>query len=327
MKRSLCEVYQNYFPIGTAVTPKTLQTHKDLIAAHFNSITAENHMKPEWLHPSEDVYDFSHGDIVADFAAKNNMKLRGHTLVWHNQTPDWFFRDGDKPAARELALRRMKEHINTVMGHYKGKAYAWDVVNEVITDKPSDAPLRESPWLTAIGEDYIEQAFRFAAQADPDAVLYYNDYNAADPAKSQKIYDLVKSLLDRGVPVHGIGMQGHWDVYVPALDLIRRAIERYASLGVSVQITELDVSLFRFEDDTAYQSPPPQLLELQAERYEQFFSLLREYKDVISGVTLWGVADDRSWLSDFPFAGRKNWPLLFDDRHLPKAAFQKIITF
>ncbi len=327
MSKSLWETYNEYFPVGAAVTPVSIKTHEELIVKHFSSITPENQMKPEILHPSEHIYDFEQGDIIADFAVKNNMWLRGHTLVWHNQTPGWFFRDGDKPVTRELALKRMREHIFTVMGHYKGLTYAWDVVNEAVTDNAAAPLLRQTPWLEAVGEDYLEQAFKFAAEADPASKLYYNDYNECDPVKAKKIYDLVKSLIERGAPVDGIGMQGHWDIYVPELDKIRRAIELYASLGVNLQITELDISLFRFEDTSAYEKAPEELIELQSERYQKIFELLREYKDLITGVTFWGAADDNTWLSDFPIKGRKNWPLIFDDQHKPKKAFDSIVVF
>ncbi|MDF2987341.1 MAG: endo,4-beta-xylanase [Eubacterium sp.] len=186
MSKSLWETYNEYFPVGAAVTPLSIQTHRELIVKHFSSVTPENQMKPENLHPSEYIYDFEQGDIIADFALQNNMWLRGHTLVWHNQTPVWFFKDGEKPATRRLALKRMREHIFTVMGHYKGLTYAWDVVNEAVTDRAEAPLLRQTPWLEAVGEDYLVQAFKFAAEADPDAKLFYNDYNECDPAKSKK---------------------------------------------------------------------------------------------------------------------------------------------
>lgn len=327
MIRKLHAAYRDFFPIGAAVNTRTIESHKDTIINHFSSITAENQMKPQFLHPSEYIYNFEQGDIIADFAAENNMLLRGHTLIWHNQTPDWFFTDQGKPVSRELALKRMREHINTIMGHYIGRTYCWDVVNEAVSDKAADPCLRKTPWLDAIGEDYIEHAFKFAREADPNAVLFYNDYNECDPVKSQKIYSLVKSLIDGGVPVDGIGMQGHWDIYLPQIDNIKRAIELYASLGVKLQITELDVSLFRFEDGTSYQEAPNELLEKQAEKYGKIFELLREYKDLFTGVTFWGVSDDTTWLSDFPFKGRKNWPLLFDDQQKPKMSFERIMNF
>lgn len=327
MVGSLCKTYKEYFPIGAAVNSFSINTHKELIVNHFSGITPENQMKPQFVHPAEHLYDFEQGDIIADFAEENNLLLRGHTLIWHNQTPDWFFKDGDGPVSRSLALKRMKEHIYTVMGHYKGRTYAWDVVNEAVSDNAEEPVIRQAPWLAAIGDDYVEYAFRFAREADPAAKLYYNDYNECDPVKSRKIYDLVKSLIDRGIPVDGIGMQGHWNIYAPEPDKIRRAVELYASLGVSLQITELDISMFLFDDRTAYEKVPDELLELQAERYEEIFKLLREYRDLFTGVTLWGIADDDTWLSDFPVKGRRNRPLLFDDEHKPKKAFDSIVVF
>nr|AEF56865.1 putative glycosyl hydrolase [synthetic construct] len=301
-----------------------LRTHRHILLEHFNSITAENCMKPASLHPRENEYAFRTADQVADFAARNKKKLRGHTLVWHNQTPDWFFQNGDEPAGREQLLARMADHIATVVGHYKSLAYAWDVVNEAISDDDKGPILRGSAWHNLAGEDYVAYAFRCAHQADPDCVLFYNDYNETRPAKAGRIHAFVRDLLEQGMPVSGIGMQGHYSIYAPSGEEICAAIELYASLGLQLQITELDVSLFAHEDQTAYPSPPEELLAKQADRYEEIFSILRKYKRYITGVTLWGVADDATWLSNFPYKNRKNWPLLFDDDRRPKEASARI---
>lgn len=323
---ALKSVFAGDFKIGAAVNPHTIRSQENLLAYHFNSITAENEMKFESLHPEEDVYSFGKADELAAFARKHDLVMRGHTLVWHNQTSPWLFEDRPGvPAGKELLLNRLKSHIDTVVGRYKEDIYAWDVVNEVIADEGGEL-LRPSKWLEIAGPDFIAKAFEFAHEADPGALLFYNDYNESSPLKRDKIYKLLKSLLEQGVPVHGVGLQAHWNLYDPTLDDVRAAIEKYASLGLQLQLTELDMSLFRFEDRrTDLKTAPAELLELQAERYDVLFRLLKEYREVISSVTFWGAADDYTWLDDFPVRGRKNWPFLFDEQHAPKPAFHRLI--
>ncbi len=323
----LHEAFKGAFDIGAAVNPRSIVHAGDLIANHYNSLTAENEMKFVSLHPAENTYTFDEADKIAAFARKNGMKLRGHTLVWHNQTSDWLFQETDGgPVSRDKLLARLKSHIDTVVKRYKDDIYAWDVVNEVIADEGSE-PLRSSKWLDIAGPSFVAKAFEFAHEADPKALLFYNDYNESHPLKRDKIYSLVKSLLDQSVPVHGIGLQAHWNLYDPGLDDIRAAIEKYASLGLRLQLTELDVSVFRFDDKREdLVSPTKEMLELQAIRYDALFSLLREYKECIDAVTFWGAADDYTWLNDFPVRGRKNWPLLFDERHKPKSSFWSVVN-
>ncbi|WP_055106480.1 endo-1,4-beta-xylanase [Paenibacillus ihumii] len=313
------------FQIGAAVNPMTIRTQEELLAYHFNSITAENEMKFASLQPEEGAYAFDEADRLAAFARKHGMAMRGHTLVWHNQSTGWLFEDKQgNPVDKATLLERLKSHIHTVVGRYKNDIYAWDVVNEVIEDE-GDGLLRRSKWLDIAGPEFIARAFEYAHEADPNALLFYNDYNESNPAKRDKIHALVKSLLEQGVPIHGIGLQAHWNLYGPSLGEIRAALEKYASLGLQLQLTELDMSLFRFDDKrTDITEPPAELLELQAERYEEIFKLLREYRDVITSVTFWGAADDYTWLNDFPVRGRKNWPFLFDEQHHPKLAFHRV---
>ncbi len=322
---SLFKSYSSSFKIGAAVSPSVIRSESELITRHFNSITAENQMKFGMLHPEEDHYDFAAADEIAAFARRNGIGLRGHTLVWHNQTSDWVFTDPvtGGPASRELLLERLKSHMDTVVGRYKGLAYAWDVVNEAIEDK-TDKVMRETKWLDLLGEDYLLQAFRMAHKADPDALLFYNDYNETNPVKRQKIHKLVQSLLEQGAPVHGIGLQAHWNLFSPSLDEIREAIELYSSLGVQLHITELDISVFRHDDKrTDMTGPTADMLELQAKRYEEIFRLFREYS-CITSVTFWGVTDKYSWLDDFPVRGRKNWPFLFDTKGEPKESYWRV---
>lgn len=326
--RRLHEVYRDYFTIGAAVNAYTVKQQQELLRTHFNSITAENDMKFESLQPKENQFNFETADKLIEFAEQNDMQVRGHTLVWHNQTPDWvFLGENEELASKELLLARMKTHINTVVGRYKGKIASWDVVNEVIEDH-GDTLLRSSKWLDIVGPEFIEKAFEYAHEADPETRLFYNDYNESFPEKREKIYSLVKSLVQKGVPIHGVGLQAHWNLHTPSLDHIKEAIERYASLGLTLHLTELDISVFDFEDKrTDLLQPTEEMLEKQNKRYEQMFSLLREYKDVISNVTFWGAADDYTWLSDFPVRGRKNWPFVFDEDHNPKTSFWGITDF
>lgn len=324
---TLKEAYKDYFKVGVAVNPGTLKADGELIRKHFNSLTAENHMKPEELQAEEGTFTFDTADQIVEFAKENNMEMRGHTLVWHNQTPEWMFKDGDKEASREVALDHMQKHIEAVMSHYKEPFYAWDVINEVIEDNGNEL-LRESPWRSIIGDDYVQKAFEFSHAANPDMPLYYNDYNESHPEKRDKIYTLVKDLLDKGTPIHGVGLQAHWGLEDPSLDNIRAAIEKYASLGLKLHITEMDVSVFNFDDKrTDLKEPTAEMMEKQAERYDAFFKLFREYSEHIESVTLWAASDRYNWLDHFPVRGRKNWPMLFDVNNEPKESFHRITSF
>lgn len=324
---TLKDAYKDLFKIGVAVNPALLEEDGELIRTQFNSLTAENHMKPEELQPEEGVFTFEKADVLVDFAKENDMALRGHTLLWHNQTPNWFFEDGDKVASRELALERMKAHIDAVLARYTDGFYAWDVVNEVIEDKGSTI-LRESKWSTIVGDDFIQKAFEYAREASPNMGLYINDYNESHPAKRDKYYALIKDLVDKGTPIDGVGLQAHWGIEDPSLDNIREAIEMYASLGLTLQVTEMDVSMFNFDDKrTDLTQPTEEMLEIQAERYDGFFKLFREYSDHIDSVTLWAPSDRYNWLHDFPVRGRRNWPMVFDENYQPKESFNRITQF
>lgn len=327
--KGLKDYYGSYFTMGVAVSPMSLQgAQEQLIKKHFASITAENVMKPAPIHPAENKYSFESADRIAEFAKANGMKLRGHTLLWHQQSPAWFFRDENgNPASKELALARLKEHITTVVGRYKGVVYAWDVVNEAISDD-KDEFFRETDWYKTCGSEYIAKAFQWAHEADPDAELYYNDYNTENPVKREKIIKLLTGLKEVGVPVHGVGLQGHWSIYHPSEQELRESIESYAKLGLKIQVTELDVSVYpsshKNPDDDVF---TPEMEQKQIEQYKMIFRVLRDYKDIITAVTFWNVSDQRSWLDNFPVRGRKNYPLLFDQNNQPKKAYRQVINF
>ncbi len=325
--KSFCETYKNYFLIGAAVNPITIEAHKDLIIKHFNSLTAENHMKFIKTHPEENKFTFEEADKIVALAVENNKKIRGHTLVWHNQTPEWVLqaKSGDT-VKREVLLERMKSHISGVVNHFKGKVYCWAVVNEAVKDEGNEL-FRETKWKEIIGEDYIKKAFQYAHETDPDALLFYNDYYAVKPEKRDKIIKLLKRLKANGTPIHGFGIQAHWNIHDFSLDEIKKSIELYASLDLNLQITELDVSVFGSDDKRKdLKQPTEEMVASRDKFYRNIFSIFREYKDVITNVTFWGVADDFTWLNNFPVKGRKDWPLLFNDNHEPKKALMDVMN-
>ena len=333
--QTLKEAYASYFPMGVAVSPRALKTDEaGLILEHFNSMTAENAMKMGPIHPRENEYNWRDADSIAAFARRHGLKLRGHTLLWHNQAPSWIFTNssGDT-VSREVLLGRLKSHITTVVQRYKGTIYAWDVVNEAISDR-RDEYLRPSSWLKIIGPDYIAKAFQYAHEADPAALLFYNDYNEISSVKRAKIIRLVKELKDAGIPIHGIGLQAHWAINEPTRQVLEETLQQFSSLGLKLQITELDISVYPKEHDArerktedANMAFTPEKEKVQLEVYKMCFELFRKYKDQISGITFWNISDRRSWLDDFPVRGRKDYPLLFDKDLKPKKAFWEIVRF
>jgi endo-1,4-beta-xylanase len=330
--RGLKDYYKEFFPIGVAVSPQVLTgPEADLIRKEFNSLTAENVMKMGPIHPEENRYNWEPADQIVNFAKANGMKMRGHTLCWHNQTPPWIFKDNaGNQVSKEVLLQRLKDHITTVVTRYKGQIYAWDVVNEAIDDN-ADVYYRASPWYNIIGEEYIAKAFEYAHAADPDALLFYNDYNTESPSKRAKIIKLVKSLVAAGVPIHGIGIQGHWSIYSPNDEEIAKSIAEYSALGLKLHVTELDVSVYKSEQGRREKRPDeedkftPEMEQKQTELYAAVFRLFRENVKAISSVTFWNVTDKRSWLDNFPVRGRKNYPLLFDQDLKRKKAYWEVV--
>lgn len=333
--KGLKTYYKKHFPIGVAVSPQALKDPAQvaLIKREFNSVTPENAMKMGPIHPQEDQYNWKDADAIVAFAQANKLRVRGHALCWHEQTPDWLFKDKDgAEVSKQVLLQRLKSHIDAVVGRYKGKVYAWDVVNEAIADDSTQL-LRNSLWYKICGEDFIFKAFEYAHAADPKAILFYNDYNTERPEKRERVYQLLKKLTDARIPVNGVGLQAHWSLSEPTQKDLVAAIERFASLGLKVQITELDMSVYPWEKEARALRPnesarfTAEKEELQARQYAMVFKVFRKYKSVITGVTFWNISDKYSWLDTYPVKGRKNYPLLFDQDLKPKKAYQQVIKF
>jgi GH35 family endo-1,4-beta-xylanase len=332
---SLNEAYKSAFVIGTALDfrgPATFDAaERELILSQFGAITPENSMKPGPVHPQEDTWAWTAPDALMTFCADAAMKVFGHTLVWHSQTNPWFFEGAD----RELALRRLRTHILTLVGRYRGRIAGWDVVNEAIGDGGDASTgttenLRSSQWLQTVGPDFLLQAFRFAREADPSVALHYNDYSIESGFKHQSSLVLLKRLIGEGAPITTVGIQGHWSVtgLTPArFEEIERAIEHYRALKLKVAITELDVTLTgagggqlgRGARGTPPPPPTPEALDAQAQAYGKLFAIFVRHRDTIDRVTFWGLHDRRSWRS---FQS----PLAFDRDGKPKPAFAAIIA-
>jgi endo-1,4-beta-xylanase len=340
---TLKDAFRGAFFIGAAIDTDQI-TGKDargdaIVLQQFNSISPENVMKWEVIHPRPDGYDFTLADQYVEFGLKNHMFIVGHNLCWHSQTPGWVFKDRKgNPLTREALLLRLHDHIQTVVGRYKGKIDSWDVVNEALND---DGTLRQSPWMKIIGKDYIVKAFQFAHEADPNAQLNYNDYSLENPAKRKGAIALVKELQAAEVPVAVVGNQGHLhlDGATPAEE--EATILDLAACGVKVAITELDIDVLpsawghtadvslKVEENAKlnpYQNGLPDAVQKAlTERYADLFAVFWKHRDVVSRVTLWGVTDAQSWLNNWPVRGRTSYPLLFGRDGKPKPAFDAVL--
>jgi len=347
--KGLKDFYKDYFPIGVAVSPRSLEgVSGEFIKKHFNSLTPENVMKPALIQPQEGKFSWAEADKIVDFAQANGMKVRGHTLCWHNQTGEWMFKDAQGiQASKELVLARLKEHITQVVSRYKGKIYAWDVVNEAIDNlDPANVGYRQTLWYKICGDEFIAKAFQWAHEADPKAVLFYNEYNTENPAKREKTYEMLKKMLAQGVPINGVGIQAHWDIGSPkhvgqlnqpgegdfiipgsSEDAIRESINKFSSLGLVVQITELDVSIYTSRTDTLNLGFTPEREQKQIDFYKKAFKVFRDKKKVITGVTFWNLSDRSSWLDSRTPRRGKAYPLLFDENMKPKKAYWAVVKF
>lgn len=310
-----------------------------ILTREFNSISPENVMKWERIHPTPGVYSFDLPDKYVALGEKNHMFIVGHCLVWHAQVPGWVFKDDKgEPLTREALLQRMSEHIHTVVGRYKGKINSWDVVNEALNE---DGTLRQSPWLKIIGDDYIVKAFEFAHDADPSAQLNYNDYNLETPAKRKGAIALIKKVKAAGIPIAVVGNQAHLHLDTPTIQEEDAAVTELAATGVKVAITELDIDVLptvapNTADVSLSIKANPALnpyanglgdsvQQELAKKYADLFAVYWKHRAEMSRVTLWGITDSESWLNNWPVRGRTSYPLLFDRDGKPKPAFDAVV--
>ena len=341
---SLKDSLKDKFMIGVAMNAAQItgadSASVEIIKNQFNSITAENCMKSEELQPIEGEFNFELADKFVKFGEENNMYIIGHTLVWHSQAPKWFFTDATgKDVTREVLIERMKNHIFTVVGRYKGKVKGWDVVNEAFED---DGSWRNSKFYQIIGEDYIRLAFQFAHEADPDADLYYNDYSMSHEGRRNTVVKMVKDLKSQGVRIDGVGLQGHMDLVFPDLDEFEKSMLAFAETGVKLMITELDVTVlprpgidvgaeisasFEYQQKlNPYAEGLPDSVSIALNnRYNDIFKLFLKHSDILERVTLWGVYDGQSWRNNWPVRGRTDYPLIFDRNFQPKPVVKFIV--
>lgn len=349
---TLKAVYKDAFKMGVAVNDAVVsgqdKASQEIVVKQFNTITLENSMKAGLINPQPGVFKFEPADAYIEFGKKNNMFIVGHTLVWHNQTPSWFFQDEkSNPKSKEAVAERLHEHIKTVAGRYAGKVDAWDVVNEVIDD---DGSYRPTTWVKGIGEgdQLVKLSFKYAAQYAPNTELYYNDFNAWRPTKRDGIVKMVKMLQKEGIRIDGIGMQGHWGLNYPKTEYIEAAIDAYAALGLKVMITELDVDVlpltkegqiigqgmgekqFQNEEFKTFLDPypnglPDSVQKALSDRYAELFEIFYRKRDKIDRVTMWGIHDGMSWKNGYPIPNRTNYPLLWDRNKQPKPAFDAVL--
>jgi endo-1,4-beta-xylanase len=341
---TLQQAFSDAFLVGAALNQAQFSgadtASARLAVEQFNAISPENVLKFEVVHPRPGQYDFAPADQYVAFGEQHHMFIVGHTLVWHNQTPRWVFQDADgRPVSRDTLIARMRDHIASVVGRYRGRVNGWDVVNEALDD---DGGMRRTPWDTIIGDDYVAMAFRFAHEADPSAQLYYNDYSVENAAKRQGVVALVRRLQAEGVPIAGVGIQGHYGLDYPSLEQLDSTIAAFSGLGVKVMITELDVDVLpravrptgadvalraaaRPELNPWPVALPDSMQQALARRYADLFRVFLKHAGDLSRVTFWGVTDAQSWKNNWPVRGRTNYPLLFDRQGKPKPACEAVL--
>jgi endo-1,4-beta-xylanase len=350
---TLKDTFHDAFLIGNALNEDIISgkdsVSQNIIIKQFNAITPENVMKAERINPEPGIYNFKPADDFVEFGKKNKMFIIGHTLIWHNQTPAWFFQDENgNPKTKDAQIEQMRKHIETVAGRYAGKVNAWDVVNEVIDN---DGSYRPTTWVNGVGngDTLVKNAFKFASEYAPNTELYYNDFNAWRPTKRDGIMRMVRMLQKEDIRIDGIGIQGHWGLNYPKTEYIEAAIDSFASLGVKVMITELDIDVLPLTKEgqiigtgllhpqydleefktflDPYQNGLPEDVQQQlANRYAELFKIFYKKRDKIDRVTFWGLYDGMSWKNDYPIANRTNYPLLYDRDKKPKPALKAILN-
>ncbi len=337
---SLKEAAGDRMLIGTAVMSHEFNNPAlaKVIAEQFSCMTPGNETKPDALQRVKGKFTFDRADKIIEFAQANNMKVIGHTLLWHSQSPRWLFETEDgKPLSREEALENLKTHIQTVLKHFKGKIKGWDVVNEAVADGGQN-DLRNTPAYRAIGEDYLIKAFQFAHEADPDVELYYNDYNIEMDYKRDRAIRVIKKIIDSGARIDAIGVQGHWLLGDADAAKIEKNLQPLIDLGLKIMITEMDIdplprrnrasadlSATEKEGLDPYKNGLPDDVQTKlAEKYGDIFAMFLKHPQ-ITRVTLWGTHDGGTWLNDFPVRGRTNHPMLWDRDLKPKPARDAVL--
>jgi endo-1,4-beta-xylanase len=327
------DVYKDFFLVGAGGVGQLeiSGVHGDLLKKHFNSITSGNDMKWDATEPTEGTFRFTNADAQLSFAQANGIQMRGHTLLWHNQIPAWVFTDPTtgqamvpNDANKALLIQRLKNHIMGVAGHFAGKLYAWDVVNEVIDENQPDC-LRRSPWYNIIGPQYLDIAFQTARQVDPNALLFINEFNSTFNPKRDCYFKIVQDLKTRGIPVDGVGHQLHDNFEFPPVQTLIDTVNKFATLGVTQHVTEMDVNIYSGSANTSianYDEIPLDRHIKVAYHYRDYFNALKQLAGKVTSVSLWGLADDNTWLNQ---SGRINAPLLFDPQLLHKLAYTAII--
>jgi endo-1,4-beta-xylanase len=336
----LKDAFKGHFLVGTAVDGRTVNDPAaplaQLVAREFNAITPTNMMKWGPIEPREGEWQWTGPDTLVDFGTRHGMTVVGHTLVWHSQAPSWAFVDEQgAPVTKARLLRRLETRIRTLVGRYKGRVGIWDVVNEAIDE--DEKGWRRSPWLTIIGPEFMERAFHLAHAADPAATLLYNDYNEHNPGRRRFLVDVIRDYRKRGVPIHGVGFQGHVGLEYPDLGEYEKSLQAIAAEGLPVHVTELDVDVLprastytgaeistnielREQLNPWKTGLPPEVEARLTARYRQLFELFLKYRGTIARVSTWGTHDGESWKNNFPVRGRTNYPLLFDRELKPKPA-------
>ena len=343
-EKALKDALAGKFYIGSALNVGQVDgkdsASLDIVLKHFNTITAENCMKSAQIQPREGEFRFENADKFVEFGEKHGMHIVGHTLIWHSQAPRWFFTDSlGNDVTREVLVERMKTHIHTVVGRYKGRVHGWDVVNEAIEN---DGSWRKTKFYEIIGEDYIDLAFQFANEADPDAELYYNDYSMADAGRRDAVVRMVNDLKGRGIKIDGIGLQGHFLMNYPSVEEYEKTLVAFGETGAKLMITELDMTVLQMPgqnrganvgDQAEYQAAmnpytaglPDSVATVWNDRMEAFFNLFLKHSDKITRVTLWGVTDNHSWKNNWPVRGRTDYPLLWDRNYQSKPVVGAIV--
>jgi len=342
-QKTLKDALKGKFHIGVAMNGQQISerdtANVNIIKRNFDAIVAENCMKSMFLQPREGEFNFAEADKFVEFGERNGKWITGHCLTWHSQLPRWFFTDENgETVTADVLKARMKSHISTVVGHFKGKVKGWDVVNEAIME---DGSYRKSKFYEILGEEFIPLAFQYAHEADPDVELYYNDYNEWYPGKCAAIVKLIKTLRDRGLRIDAVGMQGHLGMDGPSIAEYEKAIQTYINAGVNVMVTEFDLSIlpsprrgigaeistnieYQKEFNPYTEGVPDAAMQAWTNRMLDLFKLFLKYKE-ITRITMWGVSDGSSWKNNFPVRGRTDYPLLFDRNYQAKPVVEDII--